>query len=186
VRNQSPAIAGSGLQPLYALQGGPPSYGETRRGAQTGLARQAVVANIRTRKAAVPLVGLVSHLELLPFRDSTFDVCFAGWALHHFSNVAPVVRELRRVLKDIRRILRPGGFFFLTAPYGPGGRVIRPTDRVLDKARWQRLLVDWTVRDKLYCHQDEGGTWHQVSEGAAGRTSVALALVEAMRLEPIA
>jgi SAM-dependent methyltransferase len=61
--------------------------------------RAVVVANTRARKAGVRFVGLVGDLELLPFRDGTFDVCFGGWVMHHFADVGPVIRELTRVLK---------------------------------------------------------------------------------------
>lgn len=71
--------------------------------------RSVVVASTRARKADVPFVGLVGDLESLPFRDGTFDVCFGGWVLHHFADVGPVVRELRRVLK-------PDGILALVEP----------------------------------------------------------------------
>ncbi len=61
--------------------------------------RSVVVANRRARKADVRFVGLTGDLEHLPFRDGTFDVCFGGWVLHHFSDVGPSIRELNRVLK---------------------------------------------------------------------------------------
>ena len=53
-----------------------------------------------------PVVG---DLESLPYKDSTFDICFCGWALHHFPNLHPVIKELARVLK-------PGGTMALVEP----------------------------------------------------------------------
>jgi len=56
-------------------------------------------ANKRARDARASFVALVGDLELLPFRSETFDICFCGWVLHHFPEVEPVIRELKRVLK---------------------------------------------------------------------------------------
>lgn len=83
---------------------GPGTFGtilaETNRVVGVDISRRGVVvANTRARKAGVRFVGLVGDLELLPFRDGTFDVCFGGWVMHHFADVGPVVRELKRVLK---------------------------------------------------------------------------------------
>lgn len=93
---------------------GPGTFGmilaETNRVVGVDISRRSVViANRRTRKAGVRFVGLVGDLELLPFRDGTFDVCFGGWVLHHFSDVGPIVHELKRVLK-------PDGVLALVEP----------------------------------------------------------------------
>ena len=93
---------------------GPGTFGtilaETNRVVGIDISRRSVVvANTRARKAGVSFVGLVGDLELLPFPDGTFDVCFCGWVLHHFSDVGPIVCELKRVLK-------PEGILALVEP----------------------------------------------------------------------
>jgi len=93
---------------------GPGTFGtilaETNRVVGVDISRRGVVvANRRARKAGVRFVGLVADLELMPFRDGTFDICFCGWVLHHFPDVGPVVRELKRVLK-------PDGVLALVEP----------------------------------------------------------------------
>jgi ubiquinone/menaquinone biosynthesis C-methylase UbiE len=42
---------------------------------------------------------VVADLENLPFRDNTFDICFSGWALHHFPSLQ-VLTGLTKVLKN--------------------------------------------------------------------------------------
>ncbi len=71
--------------------------------------RSVHLATKRAADAHVRAVGVVGDLEFLPFGDGTFDVCFCGWTLHHFSEVNFVVRELKRVLK-------PGGMIAFAEP----------------------------------------------------------------------
>ena len=93
---------------------GPGTFGtilaETNRVVGIDISRRSVVvATRRAREAGASFVGLVGDLELLPFPDGTFDVCFCGWVLHHFSDVGPMVHELKRVLK-------PDGVLALVEP----------------------------------------------------------------------
>jgi ubiquinone/menaquinone biosynthesis C-methylase UbiE len=67
------------------------------------------VANQRAKGKGVDFSAQVGDLEKLPFEDSTFDVCFCGWVLHHFPDVNAAVSELARVLK-------PGGIIALAEP----------------------------------------------------------------------
>jgi ubiquinone/menaquinone biosynthesis C-methylase UbiE len=60
------------------------------------------MARERAHRKSVNFVALVGDMEALPFKDSAFDVCFCGWALHHLPNIDIAVANLRRVL-------RPGG-----------------------------------------------------------------------------
>jgi SAM-dependent methyltransferase len=49
---------------------------------------------------------VVGDVEALPFRDAAFDLVTCRIAAHHFADVAGAVRE-------VRRVLRPGGSFLL-------------------------------------------------------------------------
>jgi ubiquinone/menaquinone biosynthesis C-methylase UbiE len=64
--------------------------------------------------AFVPMVG---DIENLPFREASFDICFCGYALHHFPNINKAVIEFTRVLK-------PGGTLVLAEPNGSNPVVI--------------------------------------------------------------
>jgi ubiquinone/menaquinone biosynthesis C-methylase UbiE len=60
---------------------------------------------LRERGAAVATF-VAGDVEELPFRDGAFDVVTCRIAAHHFADVAAAVRE-------VRRVLRPGGSFLL-------------------------------------------------------------------------
>ena len=49
---------------------------------------------------------VAGDVETLPFRDGAFDLVTCRIAAHHFASVAAAVRE-------VRRVLRPGGSFLL-------------------------------------------------------------------------
>ena len=64
--------------------------------------RAALLAGGRARRKSVDFSALVGDLEVLPFKDGAFDLCFCGWALHHLPDISVAVA-------DLRRVLRPGG-----------------------------------------------------------------------------
>ena len=66
---------------------------------------QAARGFLRERGAG-GLTFVAGDVEALPFRDGTFDLVTCRIAAHHFADVAAAVRE-------VRRVLRPGGSFLL-------------------------------------------------------------------------
>ena len=67
----------------------------------------------RAALAEAKKLGIETHWadldEALPFEDSDFDVVVAGELLEH-------LRDPRRVVADVRRVLRPGGTFVASVP----------------------------------------------------------------------
>jgi len=55
--------------------------------------------------AGVPIQLVCADVLNLPFPDSTFDVVLSGGLLEHF-------REPQKVLREMVRVLRPGGIFY--------------------------------------------------------------------------
>ena len=65
---------------------------------------------IASRRAEFPAVRwFLSHADVLPFRDASFDALFAGELIEHLDDPTRGLREFRRVLK-------PGGALVLTTP----------------------------------------------------------------------
>lgn len=67
----------------------------------------------REALAAAEQLGIETHWadldEPLPFEDSSFDVVVAGELLEH-------LRDPRRMVADVRRVLRPAGTFVASVP----------------------------------------------------------------------
>lgn len=56
-------------------------------------------ARAKSKRLTSDFMPIVADLENLPLRENIFDVCFIGWALHHFPSMA-VISYFHRVLKD--------------------------------------------------------------------------------------
>jgi SAM-dependent methyltransferase len=109
------------------------------------------------------------------FDDAFFDCVYAISSIEHFG-----LRGRYGVMKDeidadlaavreVRRILRPGGQFFVTVPYGRGG-LIRPIQRVYDFDRLRMVVQGWGILHEHYHQLDRNGVWHEVSEESARAT----------------
>jgi 2-polyprenyl-3-methyl-5-hydroxy-6-metoxy-1,4-benzoquinol methylase len=64
---------------------------------------------LRARESGVPLAVINGTVSQLPFPADIFDGCICSETLEHVLDPAKVLREIHRVLK-------PGGFLFLTVP----------------------------------------------------------------------
>jgi SAM-dependent methyltransferase len=56
--------------------------------------------------------GTVGRIEALPYEDGFFDVVFCSEVLEHLSD-----SELDRAMREIIRVLKPGGYLLGTVPY---------------------------------------------------------------------
>lgn len=66
----------------------------------------------------------VADAENLPFDDNTFDIIVCNASFHHYTHP-------NTVLKEMNRVLRPGGKLLIGDPYVPG--IARPLINVLIK-----------------------------------------------------
>lgn len=109
------------------------------------------------------------------FKDDFLDCAYAISSIEHFGLTGRYgIREADpeadiRTTKVMRRIVRPGGHFLLTIPYGEGG-IVGPAARVYDRKRLDRLLSGWQIQDEHYWYLDNAGIWHEVPEELAART----------------
>ena len=69
-------------------------------------------SGLRLARRDVPSASfeLIDAEDQLPFSDAFFDICFSTEVIEHLLNI-------QGFIKEIHRVLRPGGLFLLTTPY---------------------------------------------------------------------
>lgn len=90
------------------------------------------LAGTAALRAEVPVDVVPAHAEALPMKSEAFDAAVSALALCS-------VRDLRRSLRELRRVLRPGAELrFLEHGRAPG-RAMVLAQRVLDRTVWPAL-----------------------------------------------
>jgi SAM-dependent methyltransferase len=81
------------------------------------------------RQAAVRLPGAIALADSrrLPFRDAEFDAVTSVWLLH----LADSPEDVRSIVGECARVLRPGGVYVTTVEKGPSHNVGSDIDVVL-------------------------------------------------------
>lgn len=113
---------------------------------------------------SLPLVR--ADLRQLPFQAASFDGLWAAASLMHLPK--PVAR---RVLTDLRKLIRPGGLFAATVTYGVTSRLV--TDGWVPGryfARWRKDELARAVRQagweilslRVVSNQERKGRWINV------------------------
>nr|WP_320784662.1 class I SAM-dependent methyltransferase [Streptomyces sp. CRN 30] len=101
-------------------------------------------------RADVPVDVVPGAAEALPVKSEAFDAAVVSLVLCS-------VRDLRRSLAEIRRVLRPGGTLRFFEHGVGGGRVTRVTQRVADATVWPlRLGGCHSARDPIGLMRDAG------------------------------
>ncbi|WP_037673621.1 class I SAM-dependent methyltransferase [Streptomyces griseus] len=87
------------------------------------------LARTMARHAAARLPGAVVRADSrrLPFRDGEFDAVSSVWLLH----LVEPAEEVRRVVAECARVLRPGGVYITTVDKGASHNVGSDIDAVL-------------------------------------------------------
>ena len=117
----------------------------------------------------------VADATALPFDDNFFDhVCAIsvleciGVSGRYDVSEDDTAGDVK-ALREIGRVLRPGGSFIMTVPYGPEA-VVDGGHRIYNKTRLKELLSGWTVNSAKYYALDKTGCWRSVSEEKASQT----------------
>lgn len=114
---------------------------------ERSLRRSAVNAALR---AEVPVDVVPGAAEALPVKSEAFDAAVVSLVLCS-------VRDVRRSLSELRRVLRPGGELRFLEHGSGGGRAMRVTQRVADATVWPLLLGGChTARDPIGAIREAG------------------------------
>ena len=110
------------------------------------------------------LKSLVGDIRRTEFKPDFFDCVTAVSTIEHvglgrYGDVIDKDGDVKAVV-EIRRVLKKGGEFLLTAPYGI--RAITPSHRVYDKNALTRILSGFCIVASQ-CFSREGATWRQSS-----------------------
>ncbi|WP_145130168.1 class I SAM-dependent methyltransferase [Pseudomonas sp. URMO17WK12:I11] len=126
-----------------------------------------VVANAAADRALTNIVTERGAAESLPFAEASFDYVFSRYSAHHWSDLGLALREVRRVLK-------PGGMAAFIDVMSPGSplldtylqavEVLRDTSHVRNysAAQWQRQVSEAGLRVRSHARQSlrlEFGSW---------------------------
>lgn len=74
-----------------------------------------------------------------------------------------------KAMKEVFRILKPGGSFLLTEAFGERERLVKPWGRIYSTSRLMRLAEDFTILDKVFWARDSNEYWRQCSEEWAAK-----------------
>jgi ubiquinone/menaquinone biosynthesis C-methylase UbiE len=110
--------------------------------------------------------------DALPFADGAFDRVLSSLVLHHLTS-----EEKLATLRDVRRVLRPGGTVHVLDFGPPQGRL----DRVLTRVIHHGARMEDNLEGRLPALMSESGL-AEARESASVRTALGrLAIVEARR-----
>ena len=84
-----------------------------------------------------PLAKVKMDVHEIPFEENTFDVVFCNHVLEH-------VEDDRKVVREIRRVLKAGGFAILQSP----------VDYSLEKTYEDASIIDPLAREKAFGQND--------------------------------
>ncbi len=122
---------------------------------------EVVGVDLRTLPLSHPNFTMIqANLANMPFVDESFDLAVALSTIEHVG-LGWYTEEERgssdeHVVTEVLRLLRPGGRFILTTPFGRA--TVTPVHRIYDRARLDQLLSGFRVVDRAYGVRD-GDAW---------------------------
>ncbi len=109
------------------------------------------------------------------FPDNFFDAAYAVSTIEHIglSGRYGITREDlegdSKAVREIARMLSPGGTLLCTVPYGREAKIIRPVHRVYDKSSLEKLFHDWVMKDEIYYLRKSDAYWVPLSKDDAAK-----------------
>ncbi len=114
-------------------------------------------------------------ITLLPFGEEKFDAVFSISTLEHigigfYEDPKEAAQADKKAVAQVARILKSGGLFILTAPYGVGGQTAQ--QRIYDEKSLSALLSPFHIETLRYFKSQRsdgahGNTWVEITKDQA-------------------
>ncbi len=95
--------------------------------------------NYITADLESPLAKVKMDVQVIPFADSTFDVVFCNHVLEH-------VDDDRRAMRELHRVIRPGGWGVMLSPVDEARATTFEDDTITDPSERTRLFGQYDHR----------------------------------------
>jgi SAM-dependent methyltransferase len=118
---------------------------------------------------------LIADIGNLPLPDASFDVVVSLSTIEHVGldwyTPSPDGTSDHKVVAEVKRLLKPGGRFILTVPFGQ--HIVTPVHRVYDRALLDALLLPLKRVETSFAVRD-GDSWVYTTDAErAGRADSA-------------
>jgi 2-polyprenyl-3-methyl-5-hydroxy-6-metoxy-1,4-benzoquinol methylase len=91
-------------------------------------------------KLSFPIVACDANTTHIPIDDATFDAVVLTEVFEHL-HLNPIV-----TIRELLRVLKPGGILYLTTPNGLG---LRKLAKVLRKGKFQEVYTQWAMLEPI-------------------------------------
>jgi SAM-dependent methyltransferase len=149
-----------------------------------GFGYEVVGVDLRDLPVEHPSFRMVrADITDLPFPDGSFDTVVSLSTIEHVGlewyGPAPQKGTDFQVAAEVFRVLRPGGHFILTVPYGRAA--LTPVHRVYDRARLDELLGGFARVETFYGVRD-GNAWSVTTDASRAEAADSTDRVSAVAL----
>ena len=120
------------------------------------------------------------------FPDDHFDAVFAVSTIEHIGLFDNDDAGDQKAMREMRRVLKPGGMLVLTVPFAARATVVPLHERIYDRSSLMKLLEGFTVEALCPYAAEPGTLWHsiQVDEAPAPRQRTNCAALVRARKPP--
>jgi len=112
---------------------------------------------------ARPLHFVIADAQDLPFADGAFDIVVANLVLHHIEPLVPLLRE-------VRRVLRPGGIFAALEPTPLVGALVHEATSANESPIAPRQVLA-ALREAEFSNERSSYYWSRLETSALGPLS---------------
>lgn len=132
------------------------------------------ILNINEQKTSDKIEKVQGDIRATEFEDNTFDCITCISTLEHIGvggryGVEDDKEGDLKAMKEMRRILKPGGKLLLTVPYGRSD--VLPINRLYNLKKIENLTKGFQIKNQIFRkYNKKYGIWLYVSEEEASRT----------------